>query len=163
MQQHRHQQRRQHSAQQIGCRRRAYGAGHVATRHGGERDGRLHRGRQGADKQHAQPQRRRQQTGEQRPQPQAQRRKQDEGARKDQRVQAHILHTRHDGVCGQARAMQEEQQRNGHIAGHHHEGRALAHRGKEAGEHHRGDQDERELVGQEAAHGGRMVEKLREL
>ncbi|KAG1231806.1 hypothetical protein G6F68_019173 [Rhizopus microsporus] len=87
----------------------------------------------------------------------------DEGARKDQRVQAHILHTRHDGVCGQARAMQEEQQRNGHIAGHHHEGRALAHRGKEAGEHHRGDQDERELVGQEAAHGGRMVEKLREL
>ncbi|KAG1322435.1 hypothetical protein G6F63_013384 [Rhizopus arrhizus] len=60
MQQHRHQQRRQHSAQQIGCRRRAYGAGHVATRHGGEREGRLHRGRQGADKQHAQPQRRRQ-------------------------------------------------------------------------------------------------------
>ncbi|MCY1369606.1 hypothetical protein D9M69_566560 [compost metagenome] len=50
--------------------------------------------------------------------------------------------------------MQEEQQRNRHIAGHHHERRPLAYGREKAGEDHGGDQDERELVGKKAAHGG---------
>ncbi|MNT57791.1 hypothetical protein D3C72_1951920 [compost metagenome] len=77
-------------------------------------------------------------------------------------MQPHVLHPRHDGIGGQARAVQEEQQRNGHVAGHHHERRALAHRGEETGEHHRSDQDERELVGQEAAHGERVFQEVTE-
>ena len=125
MQQHGHQQRRQHRAQQVGRGGRADGAGHVAARHGREGDGRLHRGRQRADEQHAQPQAGRQQTGKQRPQSQAQQREQHEGAAQDQGMQAQVLHSRHNGVGGQPRPVQEEQQRDRHVAGDQHERRPL--------------------------------------
>ena len=107
------QQGREEHAEDARQRGTAHGRRHVAARHRGERDGRLHGGGQGAQEQHAQVQLRRQQPAGQRLEQQPQQREQDEGAGEDRQVQAPVQHAADDRFARQARAVQEEQRGDG--------------------------------------------------
>ncbi|KAG0955774.1 hypothetical protein G6F31_012777 [Rhizopus arrhizus] len=145
-----HQQRGQEDAQQAGGRRAAHGGGHVAARHGRERDGGLHRGRQAAQEQDAQVQLGRHQRFQYRLEGQAQQRKHQERGREDRQVQLPVRQARDDGLAGQARPVQEEQEADGDVGDPAEYHDALPVRGHDAGDDDGADQVEGEAVGQKA-------------
>ncbi|KAG1251591.1 hypothetical protein G6F65_018285 [Rhizopus arrhizus] len=145
-----HQQRGQEDAQQAGGRRAAHGGGHVAARHGRERDGGLHRGRQAAQEQDAQVQLGRHQRFQYRLEGQAQQRKHQERGREDRQVQLPVRQARDDGLAGQARPVQEEQEADGDVRDPAEYHDALPVRGHDAGDDDGADQVEGEAVGQKA-------------
>ena len=97
--QHGHQQRRDEDAQQAGGRRTADRRCDIAACQGGEGDGRLHRGWQRTEVEHAHEQLGAQQGLQGRAQRQPEQREEDEGAGKHQQVQAPVTGTGDDRLA----------------------------------------------------------------
>ncbi len=89
---------------------RRHGPRDIPVRDRSERDGRLHRRRQRAEEQNADPQRRRQPVLEQRGHHEPEDRKEDERGAQDREVQPPVPQRRHDVLARQARAMKEEEE-----------------------------------------------------
>ena len=151
-QQH-NQKRRDKDAQQAGGGGAAYRCGDVTPGQRGEGDGRLYRGRQRTEKQHAQIEFMAHQRGQQRLERQPQDREQDEGAGKYQQVQSPVSSSGPDGLAGQLGPVHEEQQADrqvGDPAEHH---RRLPLHRQHTGHGHGGDQAQGKVVRYKAGSG----------
>ncbi|ABA50975.1 Atu, putative [Burkholderia pseudomallei 1710b] len=147
---HADERRRDEDAEQARRGRRADGRRHVALGDRRERDRRLHRRRQRAEKQHAGVQRGRDERREHGLERQAEQREQRERAEQHERMQPPVRRARDDRFARELRAVQEEQQADRDVGRPVERVRGLAAARQEAREHDGADEREREVVGNEA-------------
>ncbi len=110
-------QRGQEHAEDVGSRCRADGRRHIAAGHRGKGDRRLHRRRQDAEEENAEVKRLRQDRIGNEAERQAEQREHGEGRQKNDEMQPPVQEAGNDDIAREARAMQEEQQRDGEIGG----------------------------------------------
>ncbi|ELQ17235.1 Atu protein [Xanthomonas translucens DAR61454] len=139
-----HQQWRQEHPEQARQRGAAHRRRHVAASHRGERDRRLHGGRQRAQEQHADVQLRGQQPVRQRLEQQSQQREQHESGGEDGQVQAPVQRAGDDRLARQARAVQEEQRGDGDVGDVVHDRRGLPVHRQQRGQQHGAEQGQGE-------------------
>ena len=154
-----HQNRRDQNAQQGRGGRAAHGGRYIAARHGGEGNRRLHRGGQGAEKQHADIHLGGDQGRKHRAQRQPQHGEQHKGGDEDPDMQAPVTYARQDGLARELGAVQKEQQADDAGGGQFHIFGDLARGGQKAGEDDGGNQCQREVIGDKA--GARHILELK--
>ena len=135
-----HQHRREEDAEDAGGRGAAHRRRHIAPRHGGEGDGRLHGGGQGAQIQETEIDGRAQPLGHQGREQQPQQREEQEGARHHHQVQPPVAEARQQVLARQLGTMHEEQERHRQLGQQTEPDGHLPLAGEEGGQGHHGNQ-----------------------
>ncbi|EKS69013.1 Atu protein [Burkholderia sp. SJ98] len=139
--------RRDENAEQARRGRAAHGGRHVALCHRRERNRRLHRGRQRAQKQDAGVERRRHERRQHRFEREPEQWKEREGAEQHDEMQPPVRRAGDDRLAGKLRAMQEEQEADGDIGDPVECDRRAAAAGQKARDDDGADERQREVVG----------------
>ncbi len=160
MHQRPHQQRRQEHAENARCRGAADRRRHVAARRRRKGDGRLHRGRQRAQVEEAEIDRRRHDARHQQVHRQPEQREQRKGAEEHQQVQLPVTHAGDDRLARQLGAVHKEQQRDGGGGQVFKEGFPDAFAGEQRGDDHHQNQNQQKFINAQTLQPGHETDFL---